>query len=85
MFDCAHPESLVSAQWITDHPADPVVSLVEVIWGDSGEWGAAAYRSGDVSGASAGWSSRVRQDDVRQALGRPGRLLVNTRSPELFR
>jgi thiosulfate/3-mercaptopyruvate sulfurtransferase len=65
MFDYAHPESLVSTQWVADHLNDPAVRFVEVVWGDSDEWGAAAYRSGHIPGAEA-W-------DFAAELQDPGR------------
>ena len=45
MSNYAHPESLVSTQWVADRLADPAVRLVEASWGD-GE-----YRSGHIPGA----------------------------------
>lgn len=38
---------------VVDHQANPTAYIVEVIWGDSGEWGAAAYRSSHIPSAVA--------------------------------
>lgn len=65
MFGYAHPESLVSTQWVADHLTDPAVRFVEVIWGDSDEWGMTAYRDGHVPTAIA-W-------DFATELQAPGR------------
>jgi thiosulfate/3-mercaptopyruvate sulfurtransferase len=51
--DYIYPESLVSTQWVADHLADPNVRVVEVIWGDSDNWGTGAYCSGHIPGAVA--------------------------------
>ncbi len=48
-----HPESLVNTQWVAEHLDDPTVRLIEVIWGDSAEWGGTAYRAGHIPGALA--------------------------------
>ncbi len=64
----AHPESLVNTQWVAEHLDDPFVRLVEVIWGDSDEWGAPAYRAGHIPGAVAWDSVGDLQDPVRKDL-----------------
>jgi thiosulfate/3-mercaptopyruvate sulfurtransferase len=51
--DFAYPGSLASMQWVADHLADPAVRIVEIVWGDSGQWGTAAYRGGHIPGAAA--------------------------------
>jgi thiosulfate/3-mercaptopyruvate sulfurtransferase len=66
--DYAHPESLVSAEWAADHLDDPAVRFVEVIWGDSDEWGAAAYRSGHIPGAAAWDFATDLQDPTRNDI-----------------
>jgi thiosulfate/3-mercaptopyruvate sulfurtransferase len=53
MSDYAHPESLVTTDWLAGHLDDPSVRLVEVVWGDSDEWGAPAHRAGHLPGAVA--------------------------------
>jgi thiosulfate/3-mercaptopyruvate sulfurtransferase len=60
-----HPESLVNTQWVAEHLDAPSVRLVEIIWGDSDEWGAAAYRAGHIPGAVA-WDMA---GDLQQAGG----------------
>ena len=49
MSDYAHPESLVTTQWLAEHLADPQGRIVEASWGD-GE-----YQSGHIPGADY-WS-----------------------------
>ena len=39
----AHPESLVSTQWVADHLNDPGVRIVEVIWGSQIAYGWKVY------------------------------------------
>jgi thiosulfate/3-mercaptopyruvate sulfurtransferase len=59
----AHPESLVSTQWVADHLNDPKVKLVEV------DVDTASYEKGHVQGA-VGWNwqtdlnDRVRRDVI---------------------
>lgn len=65
MSDYAHPESLVSTQWVADHLADPTVRFIEVVWGDSDEWGTAAYAAGHIPGAVAWDFATDVQDPVR--------------------
>lgn len=71
MSDYAHPESLVSTQWVADHLADPAVRFVEVIWGDADEWGTAAYRSGHIPGAAAWDFATEVQDPARNDIVDP--------------
>lgn len=64
----AHPESLVSTQWVADRLADPNVRVAEVIWGDSDAWGTAAYRSGHIPGAVAWDFATDLQDPARNDI-----------------
>lgn len=64
----AHPEILVSTQWVTDHLQDPAVRIVEIIWGDSDEWGTAAYRGSHIPGALAWDFAAELQDPVRNDI-----------------
>lgn len=69
----AHPESVVSTHWVADHLADPAMRLVEVTWGDSDEWGTAAYRGGHIPGAVA-WDFATElqapaRDDITDQTG----------------
>lgn len=68
MFAYAHPESLVSTQWVADHLANPAIRIVEVVWGDSDEWGAAAYRGGHIPGAAAWDFATDLQDPARSDI-----------------
>jgi thiosulfate/3-mercaptopyruvate sulfurtransferase len=67
MSDYVHPESLVNTQWVAEHLDDPSVRLVEVVWGNSDEWGAPAYRAGHIPGAVA-WDFSDLQDPARSDL-----------------
>lgn len=49
----ACPDSVVDAQWAIAHLGDPSMRWVEVVWGDSAEWGATAYANGHIPGAVA--------------------------------
>lgn len=49
----AHPESLVSTQWVADHSGDTQVRPVEVVWGASPSFGMPAYQSGHIPNAIA--------------------------------
>lgn len=51
MSNYAHPESLVSAQWVADHLGDPSVRIVEVIWGSETDFGLPVYEAGHIPGA----------------------------------
>ena len=60
MFDYAHPESLVTTQWVSDHLNDPNVRLLEVAW-DTSE-----FESGHIPNAVAGWVfNDIQQGDSR--------------------
>ena len=64
----AHPESLVSTQWVAGHLADPGTRIAGVIWGDSGDWGTAAYRNGHIPGAVAWGFATALQDPARSDI-----------------
>lgn len=62
MAEYAHPEVLVSTQWVADHQNDPKVRLVEV------DVDTSAYDQGHVAGA-VGWNWQTQlQDNVRRDL-----------------
>jgi thiosulfate/3-mercaptopyruvate sulfurtransferase len=66
--DYSHPESLVNTQWAAEHLDDPSIQLVEVVWGNSDEWGTPAYRAGHIPGAVAWDFADDLQDPVRNDL-----------------
>jgi len=51
MSDYAHPESLVSTQWVAEHLEDPSVRIVEVVWGTKGPSGREVYEANHIPGA----------------------------------
>ena len=62
MTEYAHPEVLVTTQWVADHQNDPKVRLVEV------DVDTAAYDQGHIAGAVGwNWQSQL-QDGVRRDL-----------------
>jgi thiosulfate/3-mercaptopyruvate sulfurtransferase len=62
MAEYAHPEVLVSTQWVADHLNDPKIRLVEV------DVDTTAYDQGHVAGA-VGWNWQTQlQDNVRRDL-----------------
>jgi thiosulfate/3-mercaptopyruvate sulfurtransferase len=62
MAEYAHPEVLVSTQWVAEHANDPKVRLVEVDVDTSG------YDQGHIAGA-VGWNWQTQlQDNVRRDL-----------------
>ncbi len=62
MAEYAHPEVLVSTQWVADHLNDPKVRLIEV------DVDTSAYDQGHVAGA-LGWNWQTQlQDNVRRDL-----------------
>ncbi len=62
MAEYAHPEMLVSTQWVVDHLSDPKVRLVEV------DVDTTAYEHGHIQGA-LGWNWQTQlQDNVRRDL-----------------
>ena len=72
--DFVFPDSLVSAEWVTDRLTDPTVRVAEVIWGDSGNWGTAAYGSGHIPGAVAWNFAADLQDPERNDIADQARL-----------
>ena len=62
MSEYAHPEVLVSTQWVADHSSDPKIRLVEV------DVDTTAYDQGHIAGA-VGWNWQTQlQDNVRRDL-----------------
>ena len=62
MTDYAHPEVLVSTQWVSEHLNDPKVRLVEV------DVDTTAYDQGHIAGA-VGWNWQTQlQDNIRRDL-----------------
>jgi thiosulfate/3-mercaptopyruvate sulfurtransferase len=53
MTEYAHPESLVSTQWVAEHLDDPNVRFVEIIWGMDEVAGLPVYENGHIPGAVA--------------------------------
>ena len=51
MSNYAHPESLVSTQWVAEHLDDPNIRIVEVVWGFEPPSGMAVYEAGHIPGA----------------------------------
>ena len=49
----AHPESLVSTQWVAKHLNDSQFRIVEIVWGTSHAFGRPAYNSKHIPGAIA--------------------------------
>ncbi|MCH8062473.1 MAG: sulfurtransferase [Chloroflexi bacterium] len=76
MAEYAHPESLVSTEWVTEHGGDANVRLVEV------DVDTAAYDEGHIAGAVGwNWQSQLQQalqrdivsgDEMAQLLGSSG-------------
>ncbi len=65
MADYAHPESLVSTDWVAEHGGDANVRLVEV------DVDTSAYEQGHVAGAvSFNWQSQLQQNVVRDIVSR---------------
>jgi len=62
MAEYAHPEVLVSTQWVAEHQNDSKVRLVEV------DVDTSAYDQGDIAGA-VGWNWQTQlQDNIRRDL-----------------
>jgi thiosulfate/3-mercaptopyruvate sulfurtransferase len=62
MSEYAHPEVLVSTQWVSEHSKDPKVRLVEV------DVDTSAYDQGHIAGA-VGWNWQTQlQDNIRRDL-----------------
>ena len=76
MADYAHPESLVSTQWVAEHGNDANVRLVEV------DVDTSAYEQGHIAGAVGwNWQSQLQQavrrdliskDDMQRLMGSSG-------------
>ena len=76
MADYAHPESLVSTQWVAEHGGDANVRLVEV------DVDTSAYEQGHIAGAVGwNWQSQLQQpvrrdlaskEEIEQLLGSCG-------------
>ncbi len=65
MADYAHPESLVSTDWVAEHGGDANVRLVEV------DVDTSAYEQGHIAGAvSFNWQSQLQQNVVRDIVSR---------------
>ena len=65
MAEYAHPESLVSTQWVADHGSDANVRLVEV------DVDTSAYEQGHIAGAvSFNWQSQLQDNVVRDIVSR---------------
>ena len=65
MTDYAHPEALVSTQWVADHLSDPKVRLVEV------DVDTAAYQQGHIAGAVGwNWQNQLQQQVRRDVIGK---------------
>src|SRR5690242_21793508 len=65
MSDYAHPEVLVSTDWVATHAKDPGVRLVEV------DVDTSAYDQGHIEGASAwNWQTEL-QDALLRDLAEP--------------
>ena len=65
MAEYAHPESLVSTQWVADHGSDGNVRLVEV------DVDTSAYEQGHIAGAvSFNWQSQLQDNVVRDIVSR---------------
>jgi len=63
MASYAHPEVLVSTDWLADHLADPAVRILEVDWDPSG-----AYELGHIPGASLIDWKRDINDPIRRDI-----------------
>jgi len=62
MAEYAHPEVLVSTQWVAEHLSDPKIRLVEV------DVDTAGYDQGHIAGA-VGWNWQTQlQDNIRRDL-----------------
>ena len=62
MSEYAHPEVLVSTEWVASHANDPNIRLVEV------DVDTSAYEQGHIAGA-VGWNWQTQlQDGVRRDL-----------------
>ena len=65
MAEYAHPESLVSTQWVAEHGSDPNVRLVEV------DVDTSAYEQGHVAGAVGwNWQTQLQQTVSRDLIAK---------------
>ena len=65
MAEYAHPEALVSADWVADHGGDANVRLIEV------DVDTAAYDQGHIAGAVGwNWQSQLQQTVRRDVVGK---------------
>ena len=65
MADYAHPESLVTTDWVAEHGGDANVRLVEV------DVDTSAYEQGHIAGAvSWNWQSQLQQNVARDIVAR---------------
>ena len=65
MAEYAHPEALVSADWVAEHGGDPQVRLIEV------DVDTAAYEQGHIAGAVGwNWQSQLQQTVRRDVVGK---------------
>ncbi len=60
--DYAHPETLVSTEWVAQHLADPSVRIVEV------DVDTKAYEGGHIPGAIS-WDWTTRNSRIASAVG----------------
>ena len=67
MVDYAHPESLVSTEWVAEHGNDANVRLVEV------DVDTAAYDSGHIAGAVGwNWQTQLQETVSRDLVSKSG-------------
>ena len=67
MAEYAHPESLVSTEWVTEHGSDANVRLVEV------DVDTSAYDAGHIAGAVGwNWKSQLQQTLSRDLVSKDG-------------
>ena len=65
MAEYAHPEALVSTQWVAEHGSDRSIRLVEV------DVDTAAYDQGHIAGAAGwNWQTQLQQTLVRDVIGK---------------
>jgi thiosulfate/3-mercaptopyruvate sulfurtransferase len=65
MAEYAHPDSLVTTQWVADHSKDPNVRLVEV------DVDTSAYQQGHIAGAAGwNWQSQLQQSVQRDVVSK---------------
>jgi len=65
MAEYAHPEALVSADWVAEHGSDAQVRLIEV------DVDTAAYEQGHIAGAVGwNWQSQLQQTVRRDVVGK---------------